>query len=178
MSLDSLVSELVDERSLEALEKLTSSRNEEVLYALVEAAGQIVAADHGDDNDDAILEGVRSHLVDSKAVGILIDALNLVDPSAREFSLSCLSEIADPIAIPEMIALLKDSDEGVRNAAAAHLALLTKYDFGHDAKKWREWDHKRVAGLLEQIVEDREDMARRLKMQMRRKKTKDEQEIR
>ena len=48
MSLQSLVSQLVDERSLEALERLTSSRSDEVLEALIEAAGEIIGDDRGE----------------------------------------------------------------------------------------------------------------------------------
>ena len=63
-----------------------------------------------------------------------------------------------------MVKMLENSDATTREAAAAHLALLTKYDFGQDAAKWREWETKRIQGLVEQAVEDREDQARRLKL--------------
>ncbi len=174
MTLQSLVSQLVDDRSLEALERLTGSRNDEVLEALVEAAGQIKDDDRGDTNDGDIVDGVRAHLVELKAVGVLTDALKFPEPASREFALSCLSEIGNLDAVPPMIALLRDKDEGVRETAAAHLALLTKYDFGHDAKKWTQWHQRRAAGLVEQEAEDREDEVRRLKLQMRRKRAKEQ----
>jgi hypothetical protein len=174
MTLQTLVSQLVDDRSLEALERLTGSRNDEVLEALVEAAGQIQGDDRGDTNDGDIVDGIRSHLVELKAVGVLTDALKFPDPASREFALSCLSEIGNLDAMPPMIALLRDKDESVRETAAAHLALLTKYDFGFDAKKWTAWHQRRAAGLVEQAVEDREDEVRRLKLQMRRKKSKEQ----
>jgi HEAT repeat protein len=175
MTLQTLVSQLVDERSLEALERLTGSRNDEVLEALIEAAGRIMDDDDGDPNDDGIVDAVRAHLVEVKAIGILTDALKFPDPSARVFALSCLSEIGNPDALPPMIALLRDKDQSVKDAAAAHLALLTKYDFGHDAKKWTQWHQRRAAGLVEQEAEDREDEARRLKLQMRRKRKAEEE---
>jgi HEAT repeat protein len=96
----------------------------------------------------------------------------------REFALSCLGEIGDLDAVPAMVNLLKDRDTAVRDAAAAHLALLTKYDFGHDAAKWNEWHRKRLQGLAEQVVEDREDEARRLKLQMRGKNTPRDEPVR
>lgn len=176
MTLQSLVGQLVHDRSLEALERLTGSRSDEVLEALVEAAGEISADDRGDTNDGDIVDGVRAHLVELKAVGVLTDALKFPDPASREFALSCLSEIGNLDAVPPMIALLRDKDQGVREAAAAHLALLTKYDLGFDAKKWTEWHQRRAAGLVEQAAEDREDEVRRLKLQMRRKRKKGSEE--
>ena len=56
------------------------------------------------------------------------------------------------------------------------LALLTKYDLGNSAKKWREWHRKRTLGLVAQAKEDREDKARVLRMQMRTGKKKRDEE--
>ncbi|RMG15840.1 MAG: hypothetical protein D6731_07555 [Planctomycetota bacterium] len=167
MTLGSLVSELVDERSLDALERLTGSRNEEVLEALIEAAGRILADDRSEEVDDDIVERIRDHLVDSRAVGPLTDALSGSPPEAIEFALGCLSEIGDLDAVPPMIAILEGRDPQLREAAAEHLALLTKYDFGQDAKRWREWQQRRIRGLAEQAEEDREDEARLLNLKLR-----------
>ena len=77
MELHRLVDLLVDDRSLDALQRLTGSRNEEVLEALIEAAGRILGSERGDPSDDEIVDEVRQHLVDCKAVGPLVDALQL-----------------------------------------------------------------------------------------------------
>lgn len=170
MNLEELVDMLVEDRSPEALEALTGSRNDEVLEALIQAAGTLLKSERADETDDGIVESIRQHLVESRAIGLLTDALASSDAMTREFSLSCLSEIADPAAIPFMINLLEHKDAGTREAAAEHLALLTHYDFGKDVAKWREWHDRKIKGLAEQEVEDREDQARRLRLQHRGKR--------
>jgi HEAT repeats len=174
VSVEDVMRELVEERSLDALERVTGSRNEEVLEAVIHAAGEILASDALDETDDRIVEELRLHLVDCKAIGMLVDALQTGTPTTKEFALSCLGEIRDTTSLPAMINLLDDEDEGVRAAAAEHLALLTTYDFGQDPAKWREWLAKKVKGELEQVAEDREDQARMLRLQMRGNRSEEE----
>lgn len=175
MNLDERVEELVSERSLEALEVLTGSRNDEVLEALIQAAGELLKAETAEEADDGIVETIRQHLVECRPIGLLVDALSSPDPTTREFALSCLSEIGDPTPVPFMINLLEHEDPGTREAAAEHLALLTHYDFGKDVAKWREWHERRIKGLEEQALEDREDQARRLRLQIRGKRGGDDE---
>ncbi len=167
MSLEDLVEQLVEDRSLDALETLCGSYSEEVLEALVDAAGRILGDERSDPADDGIVERVRLHVVEAKATGVCIDALSVGDAETREFALSCLSEIGDHVAVEPMIRLLTDPDERIREAAASHLALLTSYDFGQDPKKWRDFEARRVKGLQEQEVEDQEDRSRRIKLRMK-----------
>ncbi len=167
MSLEDLVAELVEERSFDALDTLTGSFSEDVLEALIEAAGRILTDEGSDPADDQIVERIRQHLVDAKAVGLLVDALSWSQIEVREFALSVLSEIGDYTAVDPMIRLLEDRDPRVREAAASQLALMTSYDFGMDPKKWREWEARRVKGLAEQAIEDQEDRSRRLKLRMK-----------
>ena len=89
-----------------------------------------------------------------------------------EFALSCLSQLGDIAAFDPIVRLLEEGTPGAREAAAEHLSLLTSYDFGASPKKWREWQKRRVKGLEEQKLEDREDQARRLRLQMRKGKKK------
>lgn len=175
MNLDERIDELVSERSLEALEALTGSRNDEILEALIQAAGELQKAETGEEADDGIVETIRQHLVECRAIGLLVDALSSQDATTREFALSCLSEIGDPTPVPFMINLLEHRDAATREAAAEHLALLTHYDFGKDVAKWREWHDRRIKGLEEQAVEDREDQARRLRLQIRGKRGGDDE---
>lgn len=176
MNLEDLVDELVAQRSSEALEALTSTKNDEVVEALIQAAGTLLKSDTDDDADDGIVEAIRSHVVECKAVGLLGDALSSSDATTREFALSCLSEIGDHAPIPLMINLLEHRDPATREAAAEHLSLLAHYDFGTDVAKWREWYERRLKGLEEQVVEDREDVARRLRLQHRGKRGGDGEE--
>jgi len=167
MSLERLVDQLVEERSYEALETLVGSFSDEVLEALIESAARVIGDDRADPADDGIVEQIRLHLVDAKAVGVLVDALQGTDAITKEFALSCLSEIGDHDAVAPMVRLLEDRDPAVREAAASHLALLTHYDFGKDPERWRDWEARRTKGLEEQEVEDREDRSRRLKLRMK-----------
>jgi hypothetical protein len=175
MNLDDLVDELVEGRSLEALEALTGSRSDEVLEALIQAAGALMKGDTVEETDDGIVESIRAHLVECRPIGLLTDALQSQDPTTRELALGVLSEIGDPQAVPFMINLLEHKDASTREAAAEHLALLTHYDFGKDVAKWREWHERRIKGLEEQAVEDREDQARRLRLQIRGKRGGDDE---
>lgn len=153
MSLDDWVEELVEERSLDALERLTGSRHEDVLESLIQAAARIMRDEQDEENDDRIVEEIRQHLVQSRAVGILQDALQDRDAIVQEFALSCLGEIGDTSALPAMIGLLERSpDRAVREAAAAHLALLTHYEFGQDAGKWRDWLRKQATPDAESVT--------------------------
>src|SRR5688572_13181689 len=149
MNLEELVDMLVEDRSPEALEALTGSRADEVMEALIQAAGELVKSDRNDETDDGIVESIRQHLVETRAIGLLTDALGHADATTREFALTCLSEIGDPAAVPAMINLLEHKDPATREVAAEHLALLTHYDFGKDVAKWRDWDQRRVKGLAE-----------------------------
>jgi hypothetical protein len=170
LELDDLIDSLVEERSLDALEHLTGSKNEEVLEALLNAAGEILKKETADEADDHIVEEIRAHLVESKVVAPLVEGLGSPDFTTRELALACLSEIGDVEAAPAMINLLEHKDAATREAAAEHLALLTHYDLGKDVVKWREWFARRAKGKEEQIVEDQEDAQRRLRMQHRVKK--------
>jgi hypothetical protein len=173
--LQDVVDQLVDDRSFDALDRLTGSKSDEVLEALIEAAGRLINSPRFDDDEDRIVETIRSHLVESKGVGVLVDALKGNDEATIEFALACLSEIGDTLAVPNMIRLLEGKSDATRDAAAEHLALLTHYDFGKDPTKWREWYAKLVAGRHEQVEEDREDKERLLRLKFRTGKKKDEE---
>ena len=167
MNVDDLIEQLVEERSLEALEELTMSGSDEVVEALLQAAGRLIENEDYEDTDDRIVETIRQHIVRQRPVGLLMDALAAGNATKRELALACLSEIGDTKAVPAMIALLSDKDEVVRAAAAEHLALLTHYDFGGDAAKWRDWHERLVKGQEEQAKEAQEDQQRLLRMQMK-----------
>jgi hypothetical protein len=175
MNLDDLVTEMVEERSLEALEMLTGTKNDEVLEALINAAGRLIRTDSVEENDDGIVDTIRQHLVETKPVGLLMDALQSSDGTTREFALSVLGEIGDAAALPAMINLLQHKDPGTREAAAEHLALLTSYDFGTDVAKWRAWHDRKIKGLEDQAVEDAEDKQRMTLLQIRGKRGKAKQ---
>lgn len=173
MDLEDLIEALVEERSMDALETLLGSKAEVVLEALVGAAGQILKAETQEDADDQIVEEIRGHLVEAKAMAILTEALGSPEPTTREFALSCLSEIGDTGAAAAMVNLLESKDAGTREAAAEHLSLLTHYDYGQDVAKWREYVERRAKGVVEQAAEDEEDAQRLLRLKIRGKRGPD-----
>ena len=167
MSLDDLVEQVVEERSLEALDLLLGSKREDVLDALVLAAGRLIDSDDPDEVDDEIVDAIRGRVVEARATGPLIDGLNADVEATQEFALACLAEIGDMVAFEPMVRLLEEGNASLKRAAAEQLALLTNYDFGQSALKWREWNDRRIKGLSEQKAEDREDQARRLNLRFK-----------
>src|SRR5580704_281504 len=103
--IEELCEELVRERSMEALERLTGSKAERVIASLIQAAGEILDADTPQDEDDTIIEEIQAHLVKCAEVGPLTDALEAATtkPATKEFVLGCLGEIGDPAAAEPMI---------------------------------------------------------------------------
>jgi len=163
--IEELSEELVRERSMEALERLTGSKAERVLSALIEAAGEILEADTPQDEDDTILEEIQAHLVKCAELGPLNDALEnpATKPSVKEFVLGCLGEIGDPAAAEPMINRLEDEDPGVREAAAEHLSLLTDNDFGVDPVAWRKWLEAQDDLAKQREAEERDEAKQRAK---------------
>ena len=163
--IEELCEELVRERSMEALERLTGSKAERVLAALIDAAGEILDADTPQDEDDTILEEIQAHLVKCSELGPLVDALEAANakPTVKEFVLGCLGEIGDPAAAEPMINCLEDADQGVREAAAEHLSLLTDHDFGIDPIAWRKWLEAQDALAKQREEDEREESRQRAK---------------
>lgn len=161
--IEELCEELVRERSMEALERLTGSKADRVLASLVEAAGEILDADSPQDEDDTILEEIQAHLVKTKELGPLVDFLETAKPSVKEFVLGCLGEIGDPAAAEPMIKCLEDADQGVREAAAEHLSLLTDHDYGIDPIAWRTWLEAQDGLSKQREQEEREESKQRAK---------------
>jgi HEAT repeat protein len=154
-----LVDEVVDDRSVEALERLLGSNHDSVLAALIEAAGSIVDDDRSEEVDDTIVEEIQAHLVKCAKIGPLVDALQNRSPSVRELALACLGEIGDMGAAQAMIACLEDEDPGVREAAGEHLPLLSDQDFGPDPAAWRKWLETVAAREKERVREERAELA-------------------
>jgi len=163
--IEDLCEELVRERSMEALERLTGSKADRVLAALIDSAGAILEADTPQDEDDTILEEIQAHLVKCAELGPLTDALEAAaaKPSSKEFILGCLGEIGDPSAAEPMIVCLEDPDAGVREAAAEHLSLLTDHDFGIDPIAWRRWLEAQDDLAKQREQEEREESRQRAK---------------
>ena len=78
-----------------------------------------------------------------------------------------LAEIGDMVAFAPLLKVLEEGRGDLKGAAAEQLSLLTNYDYGPDAQKWREWNERRIKGLEEQRAEDEEENARRLNLRLK-----------
>ncbi|MBI3723523.1 HEAT repeat domain-containing protein [bacterium] len=158
-----LQEELVRERSMEALERLTGTTQDRVLTALIEAAGEIIDAETPQDEDDTILEEIQTHLVKCAETGPLVDALESKNASIREFALGCLGEMGDVSVAEHMIARLEDEEPSVREAASEHLSLLTDHDYGVDPAAWRRWLETQADLTKQREADEREESRQRAK---------------
>ena len=155
---EELVDELIDDRSVEALERLTGSSHERVLAALVDVAGRIIEDDRSEESDDTIVEEIQAHVVKCAQTGPLVDALESKNPSVREFALACLGEIGDMSTAAAMIGRLEDENQGVREAALEHLTLISDQDLGPDPAAWRAWLEGIMAREKDRAREEREEL--------------------
>ena len=161
--IEELSEDIIRERSMEALERLTGSKDDRVLTALLDIAGQIMDAETPQDEDDTLLEEIQAHLVKSAEIGPIIDALASDKPSIREYVLGCLGEMGDLTAAEPMIDRLEDPEASVREAAAEHLSLLTDQDLGSDVATWRQWLTEQAELAQVREADEREESKQRAK---------------
>jgi hypothetical protein len=62
-----------------------------------------------------------------------------VDPLDRAAALYAASELRQPALVPELVHSLADGDESVVLAAHSALVVITRQDFGADARPWLRW---------------------------------------
>jgi len=60
-------------------------------------------------------------------------------PARRLAMLEVLEEIREPLAVPTFISVLADELEEIALVARRALAIVTRQDFGRDAKRWTTW---------------------------------------
>jgi phage baseplate assembly protein gpV len=53
--------------------------------------------------------------------------------------MNAMAELRQPALVPEMVHALGDGDERVVTAAHAALVVVTRQDFGADARPWLRW---------------------------------------
>jgi hypothetical protein len=64
------------------------------------------------------------------------------DPTRRRVAARALGELRDPKAVTLLIQLLKDDDRQLGQIAHRSLVILTRQDFGDQAKRWEQWNEK------------------------------------
>ena len=70
--------------------------------------------------------------------GVLAVAHN-ADPIDRAAAMRVMGELREPSLVPELVRALADGDEAVVASAHASLVLVTRQDFGLDARPWLRW---------------------------------------
>jgi len=73
--------------------------------------------------------------------------------------LDVLEEIREPFAVPTFIALLTDEEDVIATAAKQALLVVTRQDFGRDARKWTGWwnqnsSRQRIEWLIDSLTHD------------------------
>jgi hypothetical protein len=104
----------------------------QLLVALRDADGSTrVSAAH------ALAAIARSHAETVRSA--LSRLARAVDPAERVAAMRAMSEVRDPMLVPDLIHALGDSEEIVVLAAHDSLVNATCQDFGGDARPWLRW---------------------------------------
>lgn len=79
------------------------------------------------------------------------------DPRPRRGAAEALGALGDEAAVPLLVELLDDTEQGVRRASHAALVTLTKQDFDQDREAWLQWwesnqQRSRVEWLIDGLV--------------------------
>jgi len=62
------------------------------------------------------------------------------DPEPRRLiAISSIAELKIHRLVPALIRALTDQQDAIPEAAARALGILTRQDFGRDARKWSDW---------------------------------------
>jgi hypothetical protein len=74
-------------------------------------------------------------------------------------TLDALGEMRDPLVVPVLLNTMGDPDEEVAMTARKALLLVTRQDFGRDAKKWVAWwqanaVRHRIEWLIDALTHD------------------------
>jgi hypothetical protein len=85
------------------------------------------------------------------------------DLARRRTAIRALAELRDAQAVPMLLAVLDDEDEGVRGEAHRALVTVTRQDFGVQRRRWDPWAEKRarahrVEWLIDALLHDDETL--------------------
>jgi hypothetical protein len=88
-----------------------------------------------------------------------------VDALERGAAMHAMSELRQPALVPEMVHALGDGDEMVVAAAHAALVVVTRQDFGADARPWLRWweqnaGRHRVEWLIDALAHEVSEIRR------------------
>lgn len=82
-----------------------------------------------------------------------------ISSERRAQAVEAIGDTRCPLAIPGLVALVSRSTEDVAAAARGALVLVTRQDFGSDAKKWQAWwqanqSRHRIEWLIDALTHD------------------------
>jgi len=88
-----------------------------------------------------------------------------LDPLDRAVALRVMSELRQPALVPEMVHALGDGDDRVVAAAHSALVVVTRQDFGGDARPWLRWweqnaGRHRVEWLIDALAHETAEIRR------------------
>ncbi len=85
------------------------------------------------------------------------------DLARRRTAIRAIAELRDGRAVPMLLGVLDDEDEGVRGEAHRALVALTRQDFGAQRKRWEPWAEKharshRIEWLIDALLHNDETL--------------------
>jgi hypothetical protein len=94
----------------------------------------------------------------AREIGTLVRATGLVRSKRLEL-LGVLEEMREPLAVPSFISVLEDENDEVSAAARGALMIVTRQDFGRDARRWMTWwnqnsSRHRVEWLMDALTHE------------------------
>ncbi|MFO0758468.1 MAG: HEAT repeat domain-containing protein [Byssovorax sp.] len=127
------------------------------------------------DDDPAVRRVARrsaASLVNAGAAGApILQGLDNITRSAdqprsqRLIAIEAMGEIRAPAMVPALIAVLNDPSDEVADAARRALLLITRQDFGKDARRFKEWWTKnagrhRIEWLIDALMHEQPSIRR------------------
>jgi hypothetical protein len=87
------------------------------------------------------------------------------DPIDRAAAMRVMGELREPLLVPDLVRALADGDEAVVASAHASLVLVTRQDFGLDARPWLRWwelsaSRNRVEWLIDALTHEVSEIRR------------------
>jgi len=87
------------------------------------------------------------------------------DPIDRAAATRVMGELREPSLVPELVRALADGDEAVVASAHASLVLVTRQDFGLDARPWLRWwelssSRSRIEWLIDALTHEVSEIRR------------------
>ena len=79
------------------------------------------------------------------------------DPIDRAAAMRVMGELREPSLVPDLVRALADGDEAVVAAAHAALVLVTRQDFGLDARPWLRWWELNASRRAHRVAHRRAD---------------------